>query len=161
MKVVCEHCGLPFSVPRVVPGRPVYCCSGCALAARVPVDAQGQFPVNATLVAALGVGFVFFNQILFWLLASLLAREPERAGNAALFAGASLGVGMLTCGLLLYLQGKAGARSWTDLGATIVAAAMLAAAAARFSPGLAAATNAALALWALRGLRRQKRSQGK
>jgi hypothetical protein len=46
---------------------------------RVPVDEQGQFPVNAHLVSALATGFLFFNEVLFWLVAMLLVRDGRMA----------------------------------------------------------------------------------
>jgi hypothetical protein len=156
MKVTCEHCGLPFSVARSVPGKAVYCCSGCALAARVPVDAQGQFPVNAALVTALGLGFVFFNQVLFWLLAVLLARSVDGAANAERFAWASLGVGTAVWIALAVFQGVAGARRITDLAVLAAAAGLLACGVTNLHPGLAAGGNALLAAWALRGLMRKR-----
>jgi hypothetical protein len=77
--VTCRYCGLPFKVRRAAPDRDYFCCMGCAMLARVPVDASGQFPVNAHLVTALAVGFVFFNQLLFWALATLLRDDPAQA----------------------------------------------------------------------------------
>lgn len=158
MKVVCEHCGLPFSVGRVAPGRPVYCCSGCALAARVPVDADGQFPVNAALVTALSSGFVFFNQALFWLLGILLARRADAASatNAGRLALASLAIGAAVWLALAIFQTRAGARRGADFFILILALAGIGAAFAVCQPGLAVGANALLAAWALRGLARKK-----
>ena len=79
-------------------GRAYYCCSGCALASRLPpAGGSGQFPVTPALVAALGVGFVFFNEVLFWTLALELARE-HRAETALLFARLSAGPGVAGLG---------------------------------------------------------------
>jgi hypothetical protein len=156
MKVTCVHCRLPFSVGRVTPGRPVYCCSGCALAARVPVDAQGQFPVNGALVAALGVGFVFFNQVLFWLLAVLLARTEDGAVNAGRFTWASLAVGALVWAALSVSQWRAGARRVLDLAMPAAAAILFGFAVVSFAPLCAILGNAVLATWALRGLFRKR-----
>jgi len=158
MKVVCEHCALPFSVARATPGRPVYCCSGCALAARVPVDAQGQFPVNSALVAALGSAFVFFNQGLFWLLALLLARRTDAASavNAGRFVLASLALGVVVWGALLVFQTRAGARRAADHAVLGLCGAVLGWSVARGRPELALLANLALAAWALRGLARKK-----
>ena len=154
MKVVCQHCALPFSVARVAPGRPVFCCSGCALAARVPVDAQGQFPVNAALLTALGAGFVFFNQLLFWLLAVLLARDEAGAVNAARFAAASLGVGVLVWASLGMIQLREGARRGVDKAVWGLSGLMLGWSVAEALPALAALANALFIAWALRGLAR-------
>lgn len=154
MKVVCAHCKLPFSVARVVPGRAVYCCSGCALAARVPVDAQGQFPVNAALLGALGLGFAFFNQALFWLLAVLVARDPEGAANATRLGWASFGVGWGAWMGLAWSQFQAGARRPADVIVGALTLGLWAWAALRASLPLAVLANALFAAWALRGLRR-------
>lgn len=158
MRVVCQHCGLPFSVVRVAPGRPTYCCSGCALAARVPVDANGQFPVNTALIAALTTGFVFFNQILFWLLAILLERRADATAftNAGRFAFASLVVGIVVWAALAVFQARAGARHVLDLFALALALGGIGAALAKADPAIAAAANGLLAAWALRGLARKK-----
>lgn len=157
MKVVCEHCGLPFSVARVAPGRKVYCCSGCALAARVPVDAQGQFPVNAALVTALGTGFVFFNQALFWLLAILIARQEAGAVNAGRFATASLVVGVAVWCAVAFFQMREGARRAVDQAMLGLAAFGVGLGFANGAPAYALAGNALLAAWALRGLARKRR----
>ena len=152
--VSCEHCGLPFRVARVTPGRPVYCCSGCALAARVPVDAQGQFPVNGALVAALGVGFVAFNQVLFWLLALLLARDgqSETAGSLTLV---SLGIGALVWMLVAGFQFSVGARRVLDLFVFGGGAAAVGWGCVAMEPLAALAGNAFIIAWSLRGLRRR------
>ncbi len=156
MKVTCDHCGLPFSVARPTPGRAVYCCSGCALAARVPVDAQGQFPVNAALVTALGLGFVFFNQGLFWLLAVLVARRPDGLANAGRLEAVSFAVGAVVWVALVVCQARVGARRPVDWAVVAVSAAVIAWAWGGSTPGLAVAANALLVLWALRGVRRRR-----
>lgn len=171
MKVVCEHCGLPFTVARTTPGRAVYCCSGCALAARVPVDASGQFPVNAALVTALSVGFAAFNQVLFWLLGVLLARRAgafsdtaseapgadlASAENAARFAWASLGVGAVVWISLAVLQWRVGARRAADLCVLALGLAGVVAGLALRQPTWAALGNALVIAWSLRGLRRKR-----
>lgn len=158
MKVVCEHCALPFSVARVTPGRPVYCCSGCALAARVPVDANGQFPVNGALVTALSTGFVFFNQALFWLLAILLARQAgaDATLNAGRFTLASLGIAVVVWLALAVFQLRAGARRLVDGLFLAITLAGVGVALAGGRPGIAVLANGLLAAWALRGLTRKK-----
>lgn len=156
MKVVCEHCALPFTVARVAPGRPVYCCSGCALASRLPVGVNGHFPVNAALVVALGVGFVCFNQILFWLLAVLLARTPAGLVNADSFTWASLGVGIAVWGALGIFQSRAGARRGLDTVVLLGTALVIACGVLTLSPVIAVAGNAVFAVWALRGLARKR-----
>ncbi|MCU0793147.1 MAG: hypothetical protein MUE42_09935 [Opitutaceae bacterium] len=153
MKVVCAHCALPFSVARAPAGRAVYCCSGCAFAARLSSGAEAaESPPGAPLVAAAGAGFVFFNQILLWLLAVLLAREPDGAGRAAALAWTSLGAGAVLLAALGWAQAAAGARRAIDGAVWLGAALLLVCAAVNTSPATALAGNAALAAWALRGL---------
>lgn len=161
MKVVCEHCGLPFSVPRAVPGKAVYCCSGCALASRVPVDARGQFPVNAALVSALGGGFVFFNQALFWMLAALLGRraDAESGIQAGRFAIASLALGVAVWGAVMFFQWKTAALRARDKAVLGVGGFVLGWAFAHGRPELALLANLFAGMWALRGLARKKVSE--
>ncbi len=83
--VACRYCGLPFKVRRIEPGRDYFCCTGCAMLARVPVDQSGQFPVNAQLISILVVGFLYFNQLLFWLLGVLIGRDLAQAETALRF----------------------------------------------------------------------------
>jgi hypothetical protein len=157
--VVCTHCGLPFRVARVTPDKPVYCCSGCALAARVPVDAQGQFPVNGALVTALGVGFVTFNQILFWLLAVLLARDG-RTDTAAKLVLASLAAGGVVWAALAWLQLAVGARRLLDFAVLGVGAGVVILGVIALEPCVAFAGNLGVIAWSLRGVRRRAKSGG-
>ncbi len=156
MKVICEHCSLPFVVGRVAPGRPVYCCSGCALAARVPVDAQGQFPINAALGTALTLAFVGFNQVLFWLLSVLLARDSEAWVNATRFGRASLGTGAAFWLVVAVTQWRLGARSGSDAVVLLLSGSGMVVALATGAPAHAAVANLVLAGWSLRGLRRKR-----
>ena len=151
-RIQCSYCGLPFTVRQVEAGRASYCCSGCALASRLPlVDQSGQFPVTPALIVTLGVGFAFFNEVLFWTLALALARE-HRAPAALLFARVSLGAGMLVWTVLAASLARAPVRRWSD---ALVALATLAAVASAIRSGLSAggvvAANAALGLWLARG----------
>ena len=155
--VQCSYCGLPFKVARVEPGRPVYCCSGCALASRLPAaGAGGQFPVTADLVVALLIGFAFFNELLFWLLGAALAREG-RLAPALVFARISVGLGGLVWAALAAGIIRAPVRRWGDAA---VALATLAAVAAALAPpmsaGKLAVANALLALWLGRGWGKRK-----
>jgi len=152
--VVCTHCGLPFRVARVRPDKPVYCCSGCALAARVPVDAEGQFPVNGALVTALGVGFAAFNQLLLWLLALLLAREGQ-VETAAKLTLASLALGGVVWGALASLQIGVGARRVLDLAVLGVGACAVVLGVIVREPCLALAGNIGVIAWSVRGVRRR------
>ncbi len=158
MKVTCQHCALPFAVARVTPGRAVYCCSGCALAARVTVDGQGNFPINAALVTALGVGFFYFNQVLFWLLAVLVARTEDGAAGAAPLGWASLALGAVAWLALGYFQLREGARRGADLALAAGVGALLACGAAGGGAAVAAGANALWMAWCLRGLVRGRRA---
>ena len=156
--VTCAYCGLPFKVRRVEPGRPVYCCTGCAVASRVPVDAKGDFPVNAALVSALGVAFLFFNQLLFWSLAILLAGEgrTDAAAKCALvswFAAAATWLA-LTYGLVRERQARG-----IDLAMVALALALGTAGWVAGSAACAAAANGLLLLWSVRGLLKKKTSR--
>jgi hypothetical protein len=156
ISVVCDHCRLPLRVARVTPGRAVYCCSGCALAARVPVNAQGEFPVNGAVVTALGVGFAAFNQLLFWLLAILLLREGK-AQMADRWVLGSLILGAVVWASLAWLQLAVGARRVVDMLVLAVGGAALAVGALVSQPCLVLAGNLGVIAWSLRGVRRRGR----
>ena len=154
--VTCRYCGLPFKVRRVEPHRDYFCCTGCAMLSRVPVDEKGQFPVNAHLVAALVAGFLFFNELLFWLVAVLLVRESRMALAVRLFwlsGGAAVAV---WCALAV-LQWKERAVRLPDL--IVMALGLVALAMAfRRQPPLPlemVLANTALITWSLRGLLRK------
>ncbi|MGA2444765.1 MAG: hypothetical protein ABSG50_04950 [Opitutaceae bacterium] len=156
-RIQCSYCGLPFKVRQVEAGRAYYCCSGCALASRLPPAGEGgQFPVTPALVAALGVGFGFFNEVLFWTLALELARE-DRADIALLFARVSAGLGVLVWVAAAVGMWRAPVRRWTD---AVVALATLGVIAAAIQPKLSAgcvvAANSAQGLWLARGWCKQK-----
>lgn len=155
--VQCSYCGLPFRVRRVEAGSPLYCCSGCALASRLPpVGPQGQYPVTPALVAALVVAFAFFNQVLFWTLAVLLAREG-RADTARIFAGVSTGLGVLVGLALAVGIWRAPVRRWTDAAVALAALLVMATAWQREWPaGRAVGADAALVFWLARGWGKQK-----
>lgn len=151
-QVQCHYCGLPFKVRQIETARAYYCCSGCALASRLPRAGEaGQFPVTAALVTALGVGAAFFNEMLFWTLAVALARE-QRAETAAIFVHVSAGLGVLVWIAMAASMGRAPARRWTDLLVALATLAGLVAAAwPPLSAGGVALANAGLALWMGRG----------
>lgn len=156
--VACRYCGLPFKVRRVEPGRDYFCCTGCAMLARVPVDAQGQFPVNAQLISALVTGFLYFNQLLFWLLGVLLARDEAQAALATrfLWLAAAAAFVVWVAVLMVQLREKS-ARAGDFIVATLALAAH--GVAFRALPPSAvcmAVANALLLLWGVRGLLRKK-----
>jgi hypothetical protein len=156
-RIQCSYCGLPFKVRQVEAGRAYYCCSGCALVSRLPpAGAGGQFPVTPALVVALGVGFGFFNEMLFWTLALELARE-NRGDLALLFARVSAGLGVLVWVAAAVGIWRAPVRRWTD---AVVALATLGVIAAAIQPKLSAgcvvAANSVQGLWLARGWCKQK-----
>ncbi|ATC62976.1 hypothetical protein CMV30_02790 [Nibricoccus aquaticus] len=157
--VACRYCGLPFKVTRVEPGRDYFCCTGCAMLARVPVDAQGQFPVNAQLISVLVTGFLYFNQLLFWLLSVLLAREDAQAALAVRFGWLAAGAALVVWAAVLLVQlREKSARAGDFVGAALVLA--MHGVAFRVQPPSAvcmAGANALLLLWSVRGLLRRKR----
>lgn len=117
-KVPCAFCRLPVRGSRSPGDQPVYCCSGCALAAQIPMG-EGDLPISRQLVVSLAIGFLFFNQFLFWMLAVAL-RGEDRAGLAFRFDVLAVVVGglVLTAGVLLFA--KAPVRRWGDwLGLTV------------------------------------------
>jgi hypothetical protein len=156
-QVQCSYCGLPFKVRQIAAGRAQFCCSGCALASRLPTaDASGQFPVTAGLVAALGMGFAFFNEVLGWTLAMALTRE-HRATIALIFARISVGLGLLVWATLAAGIGRAPARRWSDAALALATLAFIVIAISPpFSAGGVVAANATLGLWLARGWGRKK-----
>ena len=156
-QIQCSYCGLPFTVKKVEPGRLVFCCSGCALASRLPTrDASGAFPITPALVVALGSGFAFFNEVLFWGLAAALAHD-KRAAQALLLARVSAGLGVLVWGLLAGGMWRAAVRRWTDAvvaGMTLIV--LVGALFPKLSAGCVLTANGALGLWWLRGWGKQK-----
>jgi hypothetical protein len=161
-RIQCSYCGLPFKVRQVEPGRAAFCCSGCALASRLPArGAGGEFPITPALVVALGTAFAFFNEVLFWGLALALVRE-QRAAQALVLAGVSAGLGVLVWGCLAGGMGRAAVRRWTD---ALVAGATLTLIAGALVPELSAgcvlAANVILGLWLARGWGKQKFARNK
>jgi len=154
-KVACHYCGLPFKAIRVQPGREYFCCSGCAIASRVPVDEDGRFPANPTVLTAMAVGFIFFNQLMFWLLAVLLVRQGSLP-VAGKFGWASLVLGTAVWLALVVVQWRLGARRWLDAMVVVLTAGLLAGGFASGSQACAAAANAGLAAWSVRGFFKKK-----
>jgi len=153
--VTCAYCGLPFKAVRVEPGRPAYCCTGCAIASRVPVDAKGDFPVNGALVSALATGFLFFNQLLFWAL-SVVLRTEDRFAAANACELASWGAGAATWLVLAAGLVRTGAGGWADRAFVAIALVTGVVGALGGSLACAAGANALLLAWSVRGLLKQK-----
>jgi hypothetical protein len=144
-------------VRRLETDRVQFCCSGCALASRLPpVGEGGQFPVTRALIATLVVSFAGFNEALFWTLALALAHQHQ-ADQAWLLGRVSATLGMLVWLALAVAIGRAPMRRWGD---AVVALATLAVVVVAVWPPLAAggvlAANAVLGLWLSRGWCKQK-----
>lgn len=156
--VSCHYCGLPFKVRRVEEGRDYFCCTGCAMLSRVPVDEQGQFPVNAHLVSALVTGFLFFNQLLFWLVAVLLVRDSKMESAVRFFwlsGGAALAV-WVALTFLFWKERTARAVDYVFMTLGLVAVVV----AFRRQPPWPlemVVANVILILWSFRGLLRKRK----
>jgi len=156
-QVRCQYCGLPFNVRRIEPGRRYFCCSGCALASRLPPGGvEGRYPVVPALIEGLAVGVLFFNQLLFWSVGLEVVREGRiETGQTLTEISAVLGaVVWIALGVGLW---SAARRRWSDGLVTAASGALVVAA---FWPPLSAgwivAANAALALWLARGRGKKK-----
>ncbi len=148
----CEYSGVPIHVARPQPGRAYFSCTGCAIASRIPVSADGNFPINRTLIGVLALGLVFFNQALFWLLAVLLKGQGKTVVSERFLIG-SLAVGGALWLVLAIAQWRAtgGGRAtdWLVIGVT---GALGAAGVVAVSPGCMLAAVTLLAAWGVRGL---------
>lgn len=152
-QVPCDHCGRAIRVRRVDEKRDYFCCAGCALRARVPIDREGNYPVNGALVSALVVGFLYFNQLLDWGLAALVAHQGK-AGLAQRFTagGATLAI-MVWLGLV-WLEFRAGPPRGKDLLVGAVTLALIVSSFRSVPPslGLCVSANAVLLVWVFRGI---------
>ena len=122
-KVPCTFCGLPVRVKTPSADQAVYCCSGCALAAQIPLG-DGDLPVSRQLVVFLGVAFAFFNQFLFWALAVAL-RGEERAELAFRFDVLAVVAGGVVLIAGLALLAKAPVRRCGDWLGLVIALGLL------------------------------------
>jgi hypothetical protein len=156
-RIQCSYCGLPFNVRNAAPDRAYYCCSGCALASRLPKTGErGEFPVTPALIVALGAGFAFFNQVLFWSLEIALTHQKHMA-QAMLFSRVSAGLGILVWGVLVAAVARAESRRWTDAAMAVATlAGLVVAALSMSSAGWEIAVNVALGLWLARGWGKRK-----
>ena len=93
--VTCQYCGAPFRAAAPSASSPgPFCSAGCGIAGRIPVDKDGQYPVNAALISGLAIGLLYFNEVLFALLART-AVQPARLATAERFLWLSAGLGGL------------------------------------------------------------------
>ena len=134
--------------------REAFCCAGCALAARVPRDAEGNFPANGALGVAIGTGLLAFNQ---FLLASLVWTT---AGAMERWRVASWALGLLTALVLFSTQWRVGAARGRELivgGAAAIGWTWVIQAS---SVGWGLAITGAYGLWTIRGLLRPAHRSG-
>ena len=155
--VTCRYCGLPFRVRNAEPARDYFCCTGCAMLNRLPIDEKGQFPINAHLVTALVAGFLFFNELLLWLLAVLLVREGRMALAVRFFwlaGGAAVAVWLV----LAVLQWKERTARMMDIILMMLGLAVFVVALRRLPPLPLemAVTNVVLIGWSFRGVLRKR-----
>lgn len=161
-KVTCSFCGLPFSVRKAEPGADYFCCSGCALASRIPLGTAGQFPVSPGLVVALVFAFGLFNQLLFGVMGGAVAAEGRADVGARLEAvSLALGGALALAGAAFSLFARGRSRADLVVGPLVFgAAAVLGGVFWRAGSGPvvwpALALNGALALWLARGWFRRR-----
>ena len=145
IKTPCSFCGLPVRYSMDRPdSEPIYCCSGCALAAQIPMD-SGNLPISRQLIVSLTLAFAFFNQFLFWSLAFAL-RGEERDALAARFDVITLVIGIvvLTATVVVFLGARV--HRWTDwVVLTLVAGLAVAGVAMGVTGGLSSAVAWVLA----------------
>jgi len=111
-RVTCAFCGLPFRVRIAPPGTSHFCCSGCALASRIPVHGD-RLPISRGLVLALVLGFGLFNQVLFAALAAATRGEGRQA-EAEMFVLVANSIGGLLAMVCIGLMVTAAQRRSAD-----------------------------------------------
>lgn len=129
-----------------------FASAGAAIRSRIPVDRDGNFPINRMLIGVLTFGVALFNQGLFWLLAVLLAGRGSEL-TAARFVIASVALGAVLWVILAVLQwrvtrGGGGA----DKGVLVLTAALCAGGVWAVSPACGLASTGLLTVWSARGL---------
>lgn len=151
----CARCGQPLGSATEPPDemRPPFCSLGCVVRAKVPVDKEGNFPVNRTLGVALAVGFLMFNQLLCWSLVAMAERRDRLSlahdfERAELITAIFLFVAIVTLQLLYRTQR---AKEWL---LTAVCLALLAKGISTvpLSGPLLAAANGVILIWSGRGI---------
>jgi hypothetical protein len=160
-RAVCSYCGIPFRAFRgVAEGEPAYCCSGCAMAARLNISAE-KFPVTPQLVYLLILGFGVFNQALLIVLALALVNE-KRIETAETFAAVSAVLAIVLFAVALVWQWRARPVRITDIAMFVIAGAFAAAdvfllASSAFGAASLAglAATGCAALWQSRGFARR------
>ena len=155
---VCRWCGNASAATRGTAPDDTFCCTGCALRARIPVDADGQFPVNGQLVSVLVTGFLYFNELLFWALATLGAEKlgegvSQRMSWVA--AGAALSVWLAVW--IIQRREKCGGPRDAVVSGLVLGVHLVSLFFSERSGLCMAVANAGLLLWSARGLLSKKR----
>ena len=133
---------------------PRFSCIGSAIARRIPVDAQGNFPINRTLIAVLAFGLALFNQALFWLLAVLI-RGQGRPIPADRFLFASVGLGAALWLILVFLQTRVtGGGRRNDWLVLLLTGGLLGVGVGTVSPGCALMAVGLLTAWGARSFKK-------
>ncbi len=147
----CKRCGVAVK-------RDGYCCAGCALRDKVPVNEKGQFPVNTELIAVLGVGFLFFNELLFWGTSRVVGSDGREA-LAGKLGWVSVAAGGTTWLALVGMQIWQRTFRGRDIVVAALTLAIIGFALRGHVPALGwiAAGNGVLAIWAGRGVFRRWR----
>lgn len=128
---------------------------GRAVRSRIPVDAQGNFPVNRTLIAVLVFALALFNQALFWLLSVLLGGQG-RPITAERFMLGSLALGAVLWVILVVAHVRvAGGCARKDALVIALTGGVLGFGLTPVSPGCALAAVALLAGWEARDIWRK------
>lgn len=150
----CEYCGNTFSALKApAKGEGEFCNLGCAVRARVPVDAEGNFPVNQHLIAVLIIGFLFLNQAMLAGLSGLLAHRGRTEASLNL-AWISYGVALFVWLATVVVQKLEKVVRGKDFVLSGVTLGILLAAIWRAEPrvGLSLAATAVLLIWNFRGI---------
>lgn len=150
----CNHCGTTFRVARAEDApRAAFCCAGCGLRAKVPIDGEGNFPVNGYLIFGLVIGFAYFNQLLGWGMHGLLLKQ-EKLPAADGFARAGVIAALFVWFGVVSFQWRLRALRAKDTVVAAVALVILGWAIREWPPagGLLAAANAILLIWNFRGI---------
>jgi hypothetical protein len=127
---------------------------GSAVASGIPVDAQGNFPVNRVLIAVLVFGFALFNQALCWLLAVLLHGRDQTV-VADRFQWASLGLGGALWLLLVVVHVRVTGGGRKDLPVIMLTGVLTAAGWVAVSPGCVLGAVLMLTAWSARDFKKQ------
>ena len=168
-RLTCGYCGGPFRAQgNPAPEGDVFCCSSCAMAARLGVEGD-KFPVTPQLVFDLVFGLGVFNQLLLVPLAIVIRNEGNE-GGAALCVAISGGLGVALYLAALAWQSRmrwmrsSDAVLYALLAAPVIVGAVGALHLKRIDAALvSAAANMMLAVWLARGFLRRvwaKRCRG-